>query len=747
MRDINQQNFRRIIIVAYRLPFKLVKKKDEHYLVQNSGGLVSAILSLSEKINGKDGPMTKILWVGTGDKNLAKYSGLSEFELYPLEIPDKVSDKYYGGFCNDTIWPLFHYFPFRTAYDSSFYDAYLKANNLFFRLLKDLIKPGDFIWIHDYQLFTLPGIIRHFFPTADIGFFLHIPFPSFELFRLLPRTWRESILNGILGADVIGFHTNDYTQHFIKSVKRTLGHKIERNLIYIEDRICKADAFPIGIDYDKFHKACSSKKTHRYKNRLKSYLSGNKLIFSVDRLDYTKGFLQRLLSYERFLEKYPEWHYKVVFNMVVVPSRYNIEAYRELRKEIEATVGRINGKYSTLNWRPLVYQYKSVPFNELVAIYNSSDLALITPIRDGMNLVAKEYVACQEDKKGMLILSELAGAAVELNEAILINPADIEETSDAINKGLSMSISEKEARIMKMQSRLKRYNVFTWATDFFTQVNEVKKEQMYMKVKFIDKNVLTDIHNKYYQSSKRLFLFDYDGTLTPLAKLPQLAVLNDTTLGLLRNIASDVRNRLVIISGRDKKFIEGQVNGLNAIIVAEHGYFIKYPESDWTSNYNIDLSWKEKIIPVLNDYVDRCNGSAIEEKNASVAWHYRNADEEIASLRINELKDDLGEILNNDPRLYILEGDKVLEIKSVLYDKGTAASMLIGRDNYDFILALGDDNTDEDIFKILPDYGFSIKVGNRPTAAKYNLRNQGQIIDILKLLASSSGPASEQDKL
>jgi len=738
MKNLDQYNFKRIIIVAYRLPFKLVRKKNCTHAVQNSGGLVSAILSLSERMNSEKNKQPEILWVGTGEKELADIYVRPGFKLYPVEIPRKINDKFYGGFCNDTIWPLFHYFPSRTVYDDSYFDAYQAANTLFHDKLNSLISPGDFVWIHDYQLFLLPGMVRRSFPELSIGFFLHIPFPSYDVFRLLPRKWREMILTGMCGADVAGFHTNDYTQNFIKSVRRSLGYTVEQNKIYAEDRLCKADAFPIGIDFNKFHDASHSQKTNVQKDKLRKILSGSKLILSVDRLDYSKGFLQRLRAFERFLEKYPAWHNKVIFNMVVVPSRDNIEGYREIKKEIEATVGMINGKYSTLGWWPLVYQYKSLPFNELVAIYNMSDVGLITPLRDGMNLVSKEYVACQVKHFGMLVLSELAGASAELTEAILINPTDTEETADAINRALSMPEEEKKSRIQKMQNRLNRYNVFTWTTDFFDRVDELEQERMNLKVKLIDERVLNDLKVKYHDSHKRLLLIDYDGTLTPIVRVPEMALLDDKTRRLLSEITTDRRNTLVIISGREKEFLDGQLKGLDAVLVAEHGYFIKFPGSEWKTSMDIDLSWKEKIRPVLDEYVDRCPGSVVGEKVSSLVWHYRNAEEEYALRRIHELRDDLSEILKSDPKLKVLQGKKVLEIKSILYDKGTMASAMINEGNYDFILALGDDNTDEDLFRVIPDYGYTIKVGTRLSNARYNVRSQSQVNEILGLCAMAS---------
>lgn len=737
MKSFDSFDFKRIIIVAYRLPFKLVKKKDGFNVLQNAGGLVSAILSLSEKLDTGKGNKARIMWVGTGDPLLETANVNPSFNLYPVTVPAKINENYYGGFCNNTIWPLFHYFPSRTVYDKRYFRDYTVANELFLKRLEELIQPGDFIWIHDYQLFLLPEMVRNSYPNARIGFFLHIPFPSFEIFRLLPRLWRQSILSGMTGADVVGFHTNDYTQHFIKSVKRSLGYRVDQNFILVNNRLLKADVFPLGIDYNKFHESTNLASVMRRKMKLHKLLIEKKLIFSVDRLDYSKGFINRLMAYERFLEKYAHWHYKVIFNMVVVPSRDNIESYREIKKEIEATVGRINGKYSNLSWYPIIFQYKSLNYNEMVALYNVADVGLVTPLRDGMNLVAKEYIACQTEKKGMLVLSEMAGAAVELNESILINPSDIEETADAIDQALQMPVEERIQRMNKMQNRLRRYNVFTWTADFFKQVEAIKKEQEKLHVKHLDQETLRSILGEYRQAKSRLILLDYDGTLTPITNIPENAVLDKKTQDVLRKLSHDKRNKIVVISGRDRDFISEQFQDLKVILIAEHGFFVKYPGDNWKNSQEIDLDWKERIMPVLNDYVDRCEGSMIEEKYASLAWHYRNADEDVANLRIHELKDDLEEILKGESRLHILDGDKVLEIKSFLYDKGSITSSIVSEGDYDFILAVGDDKTDEDLFKVVPEFGYSIKVGCKPTNARFNITGQPQVIGILSRFSES----------
>jgi len=737
---VNETQFKRLVIAAYRLPFKLSKAKKGYKAIQNSGGLVSAILALSEnfKKSNADLKNSKIVWAGIADElpdDVTSDSLENEnFEILPVAIPKEVNELYYGGFCNNLIWPLFHYFPSYAVFKTDYFKAYEEANLRFCEELIKTIKPGDFIWIHDYQLMLLPEMIRQRIPDATIGFFLHIPFPSFEIFRLLPRHWRESIIKGLLGADLVGFHTHDYTQNFIKSVKRTTGYECPQNIIYTPNKLVKADAFPIGIDYDKFHDACLKKSTRAEKKKLKGHLSEQKLIFSVDRLDYSKGLLLKLKGYETFLEMYPEWQSKVVFNMVVVPSRDSIGKYKEMKKELESTVGRINGKYSSIVWRPIIYQYKSLSFKELIALYNVSEVGLITPLRDGMNLVAKEYIACQVENEGVLILSEMAGAAAELNEAIIINPVDNIEMAEAIFNALEMETEEKHTRLERMKNRISNYNVFTWAFDFFNQTYETKKEQKLRSVRFVNQKISSQIVSDYQKASRRILFLDYDGTLVPFAKYPELAIVEKNTLEIVRKLSDDPKNQVVIISGRDKQFLEKQFEEINVCLVAEHGYYIKKGGGEWESTMNTDEQWKEVVIPIMNEYVSRCHGTFIEEKTGSIAWHYRNADSEFAQLRLHELRDGLAEIIRYKTDLEILEGHKVLEVKSGKYDKGQAASTLMMDQKFSFVFAAGDDKTDEFLFNALPDTAYTIRVGLSPSFAKYNVTDISILLKLLEEL-------------
>ncbi len=730
------RHYDRLVLVSYRLPFRVLRNR----LVQNSGGLVSAVLALAQK--GETDKATRlgneVVWIGKSDdtrEELAKAQGLAgPFNLVPVHIEDKLDEKFYGGFCNDMIWPLFHYFSSLANFDSSYFEAYKKAHEAFVEQVSTAIRPTDLVWVHDYHLMLLPGMIRRQFPDAQIGFFLHIPFPSFEILRLMPRPWRQAILRGLLGADVVGFHTFDYTQYFLRAVSRTLGIETTANSVTLGDRLVTAETFPLGIDYGRFNEAARSGPVDRERQKLRRILGGKKLIFSVDRLDYSKGLQHRLSAFEYFLEKYPQWREKIVFDMVVVPSRDTIARYREMKKEIEADAGRINGKYGSLSWRPLVYEYRSLPFAEMVARYSLSDVGLITPLRDGMNLVAKEYLACQEDGPGVLILSEMAGAAAELSEAILINPTDKEEVAAAIAQALAMSEYERRAVLGRMQNRLRAYSVFSWARDFFDVMGRTREEQRARKIRLLSPTVEDRIAGQYRESSCRMIMLDYDGTLVPFSRYPEGAVPGEDVVAMLKQLSTDARNTVVIISGRERNSLDKWFGDQRVVLVAEHGAFIRIPPGEWSGEVDADPSWKQKVLPILQRYAERCTGAFIDEKTLSLVWHYRNADPAIALLRSQELKDELREIVSHDGRLQVMEGSKIIEVKRSGYDKGSVAAKLLGMATYDFILALGDDRTDEDLFKVLPEDAVTIKVGLSASLARYNLRTQQDVSRLIERL-------------
>lgn len=729
------KKLQRLIIAAYRLPFKIVYNDDEPELVQNSGGLVSAVLSLTEN---KDRVFDdKIQWVGYSENTPEEFATVlqsSNIQPHAVNIPEELNSLYYEGFCNDLIWPLFHYFPSEANFDDKFFDAYIEANQLFADKILEIIQPNDIIWIHDYQLMGVAGILREKFPSLTIAFFFHIPFPTFEVFRMLPVKWRRYLIEGILGADLVGFHTNDYVQYFLGTVHRLYPH-FDQRLQYVNmgSRLVKIDSFPISIDFQKFDNAFGQEPIEKLRAETKKHLP-LKIIFSVDRLDYSKGLLHRLQGYEAFLEANPSWRRNVTFLMVVVPSRDTIGQYQKMKTEIDEFVGRVNARYAEIDWQPVLYQYRSLSFNALASLYAVGDVALITPIRDGMNLVCKEYVAARNDNRGVLILSEMAGASAELTEAILINPTDKTDTAAAIKKALEMTPDEQSSRMRAMRQRLKIYDIKAWTHDFFTQLNVLELEQERLSHSTLKGKMMQNIREQYRTATNRIFFLDFDGTLVPLEKNPKEVKLASETRQMLLNLAQ--HNTVVIISGRDRAFLEKEVGSLPVHIVAEHGALAKNKNNNnWSLSFPNTDDWKESIRPVLDLFVARCPGAFVEEKETSLAWHFRVApDRNYAQRRANELAWQLRSMLQPELNLQIIHGNMVIEVKKTHYNKGTAVLSFLAEGSFDFILAMGDDTTDEDMFEALPPNAFSIKVGEDISAAQSHLPAQKNVLPFLQSL-------------
>ncbi len=740
-----EQDSKRLIIISNRLPFQLLEKGSKIYLKQSDGGLVTALKSYFESNSEQEAEFDQKIWLGSADfpeRRWEKYNPLGEenFRVEPIFIDQKVYNKYYNGFCNATLWPLFHYFPSFVVYDKEFFEMYETANRQFADRLLEIYQPGDTIWVHDYQLFLLPQMIRDKIPNATIGFFLHIPFPSFEIFRLLHGPWKEKIIKGLLGADLIGFHTSEYVQHFLKAVRMVIGLDHHYRVIGYEGRLIKAELFPLGIDYDLFHKTATLPEVIDNKNTAVSNFKNKKIIFSVDRLDYTKGVTHRLDGFEQFLADHPAWREKVVFILVVVPSRQIISKYNERRKLIEEQVGRINGKYSTLSWQPIIYRYSHLPFREMCSLYLAADVGLITPLRDGMNLVAKEYVACCAEKRGVLILSELAGAASEMGEAILVNPLDKYEVASAIEQALTMPEDEQETKLQLMQKRLRSYDVLSWVHDFFQQLGEIRMQQEQDNQKFLTNETRHEIIQQYINAENRLLLLDYDGTLVGFAKHPREAVPGSSLLNLVTHLSADPKTNLSIISGRDAATLDEWFGHLPINLVAEHGAAIRRKEDTWELRREFDQQWKPLIRPTMEMFCKRCPGSFVEEKNHTLAWHYRNVEPDAGFTRSRELLDNLYHLIRN-AQLQVIDGNKVIEVRVAGIDKGAAALKLLEEAQYDFVMAVGDDKTDEDMFRALNDRGVTIKVGRGQSVANFSVKSQQEVIRFLEQLVTESHQA------
>jgi len=724
----------RLILVSNRLPFTIEKAANDVRLRQSSGGLVSAIKSYFEKTTGATHQFSGQIWIGSVDFSLQDMELVKdqiseqEFVIEPIVIDEETYNNYYNGFSNSTVWPMFHYFPSLVEFKKEYFEAYKSVNQQFSERILSIAKDDDVIWVHDYQLMLVPQMIRKQKPSATIGFFLHIPFPSYELLRLLPSSWKSALLSGMMGADLIGFHTHEYVQHFTRSVRMIMKIESKFNLMLYKNRLVKADLFPIGVDFEKFHH--DDEKIDEQMRQVKNASSNKKIIFSVDRQDYTKGLMDRLQGYDQFLHDFPNWKEHVVFIQNVIPSRDNIPAYTERKGMLEELISTINGKHSSIQWQPIIYRYNHLEFDQMLALYKSADIALITPLRDGMNLVAKEFVASRTDRHGVLILSELTGAASELSEAIIVNPIDRTEVSNAINQALTMPVTEQEERMELMQARLKDYDVARWMNDFLDQLQIVKNEQEKMSVKFLDDRVIHKMLNEYQHSNKRLLLLDYDGTLAPFTRMPSQAKPSEELIENMKLLTADKKNNVVLISGRDEATLTAWFGKMRITLVAEHGASIKYDGGEWEKQLMIHAGWKEQIRPIMQLFATRCPGSLVEEKENTLAWHYRNTAPDLGFARSRELMNTISQLVTNTP-LQVVDGNKVLEVRQAGVDKGTTSNKLIHHFQPQFLLCIGDDTTDEDMFRIANQHGYTIKIGTGVTAADFNLPNQSDVIPLL----------------
>jgi len=659
---------------------------------------------------------------------------MSQYNCYPVPLSRTDIDKYYNGFSNNTIWPLSHYFIQYVVHDNSFWEAYKRVNEHFSDIVATITKEGDIIWIHDYQLMLLPQLLREKLPHATIGYFHHIPFPSFEIFRLLPR--RTELLKGLLGADLIGFHTNDYALHFLSSVHRLLGYEYTLSQLSTEDRTIRVDTFPMGIDYECFARSYRNPVVKKAISTFRQRLGNYKIILSIDRLDYTKGIPERLKLFDTFFKKNPSFREKVVIILLAVPSRAQVTHYKNLKNKIDELVGMINGKYGSVSWVPIQYFYRSLPFEKLTALYHVADICLVTPLRDGMNLIAKEYIATKTKSKckGVLVLSEMAGAARELSEALIVNPNNQDEMADALLQALTLSDKEKIKRNTPMQQRIKRYNVTKWAEEFIGRLEDTKIQQQKMNASIMSVQTKLNILNDYRNAARRLFLLDYDGTLISIFNTPEEAEPSSSLIDLLRKLSEIDRNTVAILSGRNKNTLERWFGRLNIGLVAEHGAWLK--NDQWELIEPLTDTWKQEIYPILELYMDRTPGSFIEEKEYSLVWHYRKANPEFSTVRARELINELVNLTAN-LHLQIVEGKKVVEIKNSGINKGRAALRWIEEQSWDFILSIGDDQTDEDMFEVLPETAYSLKVGTTSSLARFNLKSQADVTLLLNEILST----------
>lgn len=717
-----------VLIVSSRLPVTVRKVDGKVVYDQSSGGLATGVAAVQ-----KSHQSLWIGWPGIASDELTKSERadvtkeLHKRGFHPVFLSKSQVDEHYLGYSNATLWPLFHYFYTKAEFNSSYWAAYDAVNKLFAKEVQQFMREETRVWVHDYQLLLLPKLLRAENKQAVIGFFMHTPFPSYEIFRLLPE--REELLEGMLGANLIGFHTYDYARHFLSSVRRILGVEHSLGTIHYQTRTIHVDAFPIGIDYKKFAKGAHRRTVKQLLKNLNVFQAGVKIILSVDRADYSKGIPERLDAFELFLRQHPEYLQKVHLILLAVPSRSEIEAYKALRETIEQKVSRINGEFSTTDWAPVIYRHQSVDFDELISLYALADVMMVTPLRDGMNLVAKEYIATRHKGNGVLLLSEMAGVATEVPEALLVNPNNTSQVARTLHGALQMPLIEQHERMKAMQNRISEYTIQRWAQDFLNQLDAVQTVNGGPKMlkMSLQKQLLKD----YASAQSRLILLDYDGTLRAFVKSPDPLLARPTRKlkRSLKQLASDPNNKIMIVSGRPKSTLELFFKDVGLGLIAEHGGWM-FDAGHWIKSSVASKKWKKDVLPTLHEFATRTPGARVEEKDFSLVWHYRQVSPDLAYVRKEELKRTLRQIMNSE--VDVFEGSKILEVKPKNMHKGALVTEILTSQKWDFIMVIGDDYTDEDMFTVMPERAYSIHVGGGKTAARYQV---DAVSDVHELIA------------
>ncbi|ODN05304.1 Bifunctional trehalose-6-phosphate synthase/phosphatase [Orchesella cincta] len=754
-----------IIVVSNRLPFILVRNEDGSLeRKQCAGGLVTAVCPSVIECNGK--------WIGwpgiqlksedevipeSNPDDKSPTAGLLSDQVEPVQVEPKIFDKFYNGCCNGTFWPLFHSMPDRATFSNETYEAYKQVNDIFAeKILKALRKclaqlddegrtdAAPLIWIHDYQLMLAATTVRRVAEDEGLrckmSFFMHIPFPSWDIMRIFP--WDDEILEGILGCDLVGFHIDDYCLNFLDCCQRRLGCRVDRNrfLCELDGRTIHVKSLPIGIPYSQFAEMSrNAPKVLKEKDQ--------QIILGVDRLDYTKGLVNRVKAFERLLEKHPEHIEKCILLQVAVPSRTDVKEYQALKEEMDQLIGRINGRFSKPNWSPIRYIYGCISQEQLSAFYRDSAVAMVTPLRDGMNLVAKEFVACQNlSDPGVLILSPFAGAGGMMQEALIVNPYEIEEFADKLHRGLQMPFDERLLRMKHLQRREQAMDVTCWLNTFLSAVGILPCDNYNLSSSIAPLTVedfefyLSDyLEVDQMNSAKLSLILDYDGTLAPIAQKPELAHMPEETKCILRRLALHTDDvSICIISGRSLVNLK-EVIGIDGITyAASHGLEILSPDGT-KYHHPITTEHEDRIsglVKALQQEVGK-DGAWIENKGALLTFHYREVPRQARNALISRATE-----------IFIEHGFQphkapmALEAKpEVKWDRGRA-SIHILRTTYGAdwssrvrVIYCGDDQSDEEAMQALSGIAVTFKVSSMPstrTSANYRLRSPAEVLLMLR---------------
>lgn len=705
----------RLIVVSNRLPVTLAKVDGVWSSRVSSGGLVSALAGVQSKI-----PFVWVGWTGVEVSSTEQESlreSLAAENCFPVFLSDLDAKLYYNGFCNDVLWPLFHYVPLPIVsadgdrkFDYKYWEAYSKANHRFAEAVMQVYQPGDMVWVQDYHLMLLPSLLRKRLRDVTIGFFLHTPFPSSEVYRILPV--RSKVLQGVLAADLIGFHTYDYARHFLSGCTRILGLEATPKGVTCKNHVANVGIFPIGIDPNNWIEALRTAEVKERIAELEDKFRGKKVLLGVDRLDYIKGVPHKLLAFEQLLAKYPEWKDKVLLVQIGVPSRTEVEEYKKLIAQVNELVGRINAQYGSVDDVPIVFINQSVNFHDLCALYTVADVAVVTSIRDGMNLVCYEYVVCQQERHGVLVLSEFAGSAQSLSSAIRINPWNIEELSTALHDALTVPERERALKHWKLLRYVTKHTAAFWARSFVTELQQIERLRHSQDVTKPTQSLLrvsVDVLPAMRMRKQRLFLLEYEGTLMQPSALPDLATPTSSLRRFLQRLANDPQNVVYIISGRSKETLDNWFGDLDIGLVSEHGCDVRHPTAqDWDTIIEAkEQSWRAGVNHILSYFTERTPGSHQEEKDKTVTWHYQDADHQFGEWQAKEVQSLLKDSTRNAP-VETIAGTKCLEVRPLGVSLIAAVQHILVEhphpDPIDFVFAIGSDKSHEDLCAYMNNY-------------------------------------------
>ncbi|XP_073039689.1 probable alpha,alpha-trehalose-phosphate synthase [UDP-forming] 7 isoform X1 [Primulina eburnea] len=790
----------RIIIVANLLPLKAKRRLDNKgwSFSWNEDSVLSRV---------KDGfpDDMEVLYVGSlavdvdpiEQDDVANYL-LEKFKCVAAFLPLNILTKYYDGFCKKQLWPLFHYMlPYSVdhgnRFDRSMWEAYVSANKMFSQKVIEVLNPeDDFVWIHDYHLMVLPTFLRRRFLRLRMGFFLHSPFPSSEIYRSLPV--REEILKALLNSDLIGFHTFDYARHFLSCCSRMMGLEYQSKRGYIGldyyGRTVGIKIMPVGIHMGHIESLMRHADKKMKFEELKQQFEGKTVLLGVDDMDIFKGINLKLLAMEQMLKLHPNLQGRAVLVQIANPSRGKGIDVDEIQSEIEETCKRINRELGKPGYEPIVLIHRPSSIFERMAYYSIAECVVVTAVRDGMNLTPYEYIVCRQGvsgaepgsdlsgpKKSMLVVSEFIGCSPSLSGAIRVNPWNVESTAEAINEALSMADPEKELRHEKHYRYVSTHDVAFWSRSFLQDMERTCAEHFRkrcwsiglgfgFRVVALDPNFrklsVDDIVDAYCQAKSRAILLDYDGTLMPqnsIVKTPSAQVIS-----LLNRLSADPRNIVFMVSGRGRDSLSRWFLPCNKLgLAAEHGYFLRWPQlEEWeTSAQSSDFGWMHLAEPVMKSYTEATDGSGIERKESALVWHYQDADPVFGFSQAKEMLDHLESVLANEP-VAVKSGQFIVEIKPQGVTKGIVAekvfaSMAENGKKVDFVLCVGDDRSDEDMFEIIGNAVsrrllhhntevFACTVGQKPSKAKYYLDDSSEVIEMLESLAKATGSSPSSDE-